>query len=113
MYEAWSNTIMKKYTDIPTYVRDEVYRRDGIEGHPCCIYCGSPRHLELAHYVPRSRGGRGVPENLAVLCTKCHKELDNGSNTTLSRDIKEVFRDWLCYNYPGWNEEGVVYKKYE
>lgn len=102
---------MKKYTDISPEVRQEVMARDSIDGHPCCIYCGSPKFLELAHYVPRSRGGMGVPENLAVLCTKCHRELDNGSNITLSRDIKEVFRDWLVFNYPGWSEKGAIYRK--
>lgn len=102
---------MKEFTGISKSAREEVLERDSIDGHPCCIYCGSPRHLEIAHYIPRSRGGMGIPENLAVLCTKCHKELDNGSDITLTRDIKEVFRDWLEYNYPGWNEEGQVYRK--
>ena len=102
---------MKEHTDIPKNVRRVVLERDSIDNHPCCIYCGSPRFLEIAHYVPRSRGGMGVPENLAVLCIKCHRELDNGSDTTLSRDIKEVFRDWLVRCYPGWNEEGVTYRK--
>ena len=102
---------MKKFTDIRPDVRTTVMQRDSIDGHPCCIYCGSPRYLEIAHYVPRSRGGMGVPENLAVLCTKCHRALDNGSDISLARDIKEVFRFWLAFNYPNWNEEGVTYRK--
>ena len=102
---------MKQQTDIPFAVRQAVMKRDSLDGAPCCIYCGSPKFIELAHYVPRSRGGMGVESNLACLCHKCHEALDNGSDIRKARDIKMVFKDWMVRCYPGWTEEGQVYRK--
>lgn len=49
-------------------------------GEPSCFACGWHDDdkltfgLERAHVIPRSVGGGDDPENLALLCSKCHKE---------------------------------------
>ena len=94
-------------TDISSKVRRIVLERDSVDGAPCCIYCGAPRGIQIAHFVSRGRGGKGVPENLACLCYRCHAALDNGSDIQKAKDIKAVFRDHLTRLYPGWNEEDL------
>lgn len=50
----------------------EVLSRDGT----WCVWCGRvmwPRDLTVEHLLPRARGGRGVPENLAVACRRCNR----------------------------------------
>ena len=39
--------------------------------NPCKI-CGSRDNLQLDHIIPREDGGTDDPENLQVLCKKCH-----------------------------------------
>ena len=102
---------MKSHTDIPLSVRNKVKDRDSIDGVACCIYCGSPYGIEIAHFVPRSKGGMGKETNLACLCRKCHSALDNGADTQKAKDIKETFRYWLMRNYPDWEEEKQIYRK--
>lgn len=99
---------MRKATDIPLKVRERVLERDSIDGAPCCIYCGSPKNLQMAHFVPRSRGGKGVETNLACLCVACHAMFDMGDGTY----IRQVFIDHLKSHYPGWSEEDQVYTKW-
>lgn len=46
--------------------------RDG----PVCVWCARrlwPRDLTVEHLLPRARGGRGLPENLAVACRACNR----------------------------------------
>ena len=46
--------------------------RDG----PACLWCGRhawPADLTAEHLLPRSRGGRGRDENLAVACRDCNR----------------------------------------
>jgi 5-methylcytosine-specific restriction endonuclease McrA len=50
----------------------ELIARDG----ETCIWCGGmrwPSDLTAEHLLPRSRGGRGLPENLAVACRSCNR----------------------------------------
>lgn len=102
---------MKDYTDISPKERRRVRDRDSIEDTPCCIFCGSPYNIEIAHYVPRSRGGIGQRTNLACLCRSCHATLDNGADNKKADEIREVFKDWLMRNYPNWTEEEQIYRK--
>ena len=41
--------------------------------HGRCVVCGKPGH-EVHHVVYRSHGGRDVPDNLALLCVRCHED---------------------------------------
>lgn len=41
-----------------------------------CVWCGRapwPADLTAEHLLPRSRSGRGLPENLAVACRSCNR----------------------------------------
>ena len=63
-----------KATDITPKVRREVMERD-----KRCVNCGRTNMLTISHvYVSRAHGGKGIPTNLAVLCTVCHGHMDNG-----------------------------------
>lgn len=103
---------MKKFTDIPLKEREKVKERDSIDGAACCIYCGSPYNIEIAHYVPRSKGGLGKETNLACLCRECHRILDNG-DPEKAKQIKEIFKDKLERAYPNWSEKEQIYRRYK
>lgn len=50
----------------------ELIARDG----QTCVWCGRElwtADLTAEHLLPRSRGGRGTPENLAVACRGCNR----------------------------------------
>lgn len=102
---------MRDFTKITPKERQAVRNRDSIDGAPCCIYCGSPHGIEIAHYVPRSRGGMGIRTNLACLCHNCHALLDNGNDPKMAEEIRETFKGWLKLNYPSWSEEKQIYRK--
>jgi len=41
-----------------------------------CVWCGRlawPDDLTVEHLLPKTRGGRGIPENLAVACRRCNR----------------------------------------
>ena len=39
-----------------------------------CEKCGATGKLTIHHKVPKSEGGNLMPENVMVLCRKCHRE---------------------------------------
>jgi len=82
-----------------------VYDRD----KHCCIFCGSPYAMPEAHFIPRSLGGLGVPENILTVCRPCHDKFDRG--TREERDeMREYARDYLKAHYPDWDEDSLYYK---
>ena len=68
------------YRNVPYRVqqasRKNILNRDGMR----CMYCGhkfDPWDLTLDHIFPRSRGGKGVWENLISACKSCnHRKAD-------------------------------------
>lgn len=51
---------------------DGVISRDGAS----CLWCGRaswPGDLTLEHLLPKTRGGRGIPENVVVACCRCNR----------------------------------------
>jgi hypothetical protein len=61
----------KNRATIPPSVRREVMARDG---HRCrTAGCGGAHFLDVHHIVPRALGGTNDPENLATLCSACHR----------------------------------------
>lgn len=96
-----------KALDISPAVRGAVYERD--EG--LCVYCKMPGNPE-AHFIPRSRGGLGIEQNILTLCRDCHNKYDFGRR--LEREgMREYFRAYLEIKYPDWDESKLTYKKGE
>ena len=68
-----------------------------------------------AHYIPRSKGGLGIEENIVTLCTeftlnKCHRKYDFG-NKDERKKIGNIIKNYLQSKYDNWNEEQLYYKK--
>lgn len=82
-----------------------VYDRD--EG--MCVVCGRPG-LPEAHYIPRSKGGLGIEQNVVTLCRTCHRDMDQGF-WEVSASIKDIVRDYLAAHYEDWSEKDLVYRK--
>lgn len=98
--------------------RKEIIKRD----HGECIFCrmrykpGEAGNFavgikEIMHYVPRSQGGLGIPENGAVGCRWHHEMLDNGSQGN-REEMLGIFREYLEGIYPGWDKKKLTYDKW-
>ena len=94
-----------KAVAITPEVRRIVEERDG----GCCIFCGRPGRGE-AHFINRSQGGLGIPENLLTVCRYCHGQMDNGQATKLYRAKAE---EYLKSKYPTWEQSQLTYNKWE
>lgn len=94
----------QKKTDIDSRTRQEVHRRDGYR----CVYCGrTDKPIELAHYISRSQGGLGVPQNLISLCIDCHRYYDGNYRN----DMKGFFTEYLKSAYADWSEDKIIFTK--
>ena len=94
----------KQYTDIPPKVKAEVLARD-----KWCVFCGK-QGSPNAHYLPRSKGGLGIEQNILTLCWECHNRYDH---TTERQKMMEFFRNYLKDIYPDWDEEELIYRKWQ
>lgn len=95
-----------KITDIPPKVKKIVHERDNGR----CVVCGLAG-MPNAHFIPRSKGGKGIPENIVTLCLYCHHNYDNGN---LREEIGNRIREYLKSKYgDSWNEEKLIYNKWE
>ena len=99
--------------------RVKIVERD----HGECIFCMVRYHMKgagwyaltiksIMHYIPRSKGGLGIPENGAVGCQWHHEMLDNG-NTGRRKEMMHIFKDYLKERYPEWDEKKLVYSKWD
>ena len=88
--------------------RKAIYRRDGYQ----CALCGSTRHLQIHHYIPRGKGGRDIPQNLITLCSDCHA-LVHGFNAhdypdmtpeSVEQAIVEYLADYYAPDWYPWEE---------
>ena len=101
-----------KATDISMSVKKKVWERD--KGR--CVLCGNYCNvMPNAHFIPRSKGGLGIEENIITLCTeltpnKCHRRYDFGTKEE-REEIREYLREYLKSKYPNWNEDDLYYKK--
>ena len=77
------------------------------DGHKC-IFCGSFNCRGEAHYIRRSQGGLGIPENILCVCRNCHYQLDESQAKALFRKKAEGY---LKSIYPDWDEKKLVFKK--
>ena len=96
-----------KATQISTKTKRIVYERD----NGICVVCGR-QGLPEAHYIPRSAGGLGIEQNIVCLCRDCHNKFDFGDGETC-RLMGETIKAYLQSKYPDWNEDDLVYRKYE
>lgn len=109
-----NKTKRSKATDITMEVKKRVWERD--KGR--CVVCGNNRNvMPNAHYIPRSKGGLGIEQNIVTLCTeftpnKCHRKFDFG-NRKEHDHIKQIIKRYLEGQYENWNEEELIYKKYK
>ena len=100
-----SNT-RAKVCEITPKVRKIVTERDNGR----CVLCGR-RGFPNAHFVKRSQGGMGIPENIVTLCPDCHYQEDFGKN---SKWYEEQIEKYLkTYYGEEWRKEDLVYKKWK
>ena len=97
-----------KATDISQAVKEEVWNRDNYK----CIFCHTevPKSNANAHFITRSAGGLGIPQNVFTACNECHHEQDNGKNT---KEYDKLAENHLkkCYG-DNWDKSKLIYKKY-
>lgn len=96
---------LSKACDISPEVRKEVKKRDNNQ----CIICGSSWGLQVAHFIPRSRLGLGIPQNLGLMCLKCHQSYDQSKYHKL---YEKAFREYLKQQYEDWDESNLTYSKW-
>lgn len=97
-----------KATEIPQKVKEEVWIRD----KKICIFCGKsvPVKYACCHFIPRSAGGLGIPQNIFTACENCHREQDNGLNTKeYDRKAKKHLKNIYGAD---WKIDKLIYKKY-
>ena len=99
-------TKRSKACDITQAVKKKVWERD----EQRCIICGSPNAMPNAHYIPRSKGGLGIEQNIVTLCQNCHHKTDN----TAERPVYlKYIKGYLQGKYGDeWDEEKLTYKKF-
>lgn len=103
-----------KARSIPKAVKQAVAKRDSFDGHPCCIYCGTPAPPEnptafsCAHFASRAHLGLGTERNILTLCPGCHRRYDQ---TTDREKMRSFFREYLKEKYPNWDENELYYRK--
>lgn len=85
---------------------------DWAEAHERCWRCGYKTILEKCHIIPAKLGGGATPNNLVLLCSRCHREAPNHQNP-------EYMWRWLrstCVSFydtywtiRGWEEFEVMF----
>jgi len=62
-----------------------------------CLICGTESNIKVHHILPRTMGGKDIPENLIPLCHECHLKAHNGSfsSGTLNQELLYRFKDFI------------------
>lgn len=107
-----------KARDFSRKAKEQIAERDSIDGWPCCVRCGlaappnnkgsMPLVWSNAHFIARSQGGLGTPENGLTLCPVCHRRYDQSIHRAEDR---EYYRAYLKSKHENWNEEALIYRK--
>lgn len=93
-------------------ISEEVKQRVWCRDAGRCVWCGrrGPYVLPEAHFIPRSKGGLGITENVLTLCRTCHDRYDHGDRREREM-MKDRFREYLKQWHPGWDESKLYYHK--
>lgn len=67
--------------------------------------------LDAMHYIPKSKMGLGILENLVLGCRYHHHLLDNGGKGYRDEMLK-LTEKHLKSLYPNWKREELVYRKW-
>ena len=113
---------MSSYTKL-LQVSKETYS-EVLERDKQCIFCKinykmNPKFpntmdcmiMDAMHFIPKSKMGLGIPENLAIGCRYHHHMLDNGTGGHRNEMLK-IMTDYLKSIYPDWNKKNLVYRKW-
>lgn len=89
---GFSTTLNKYYSDnqrslMTRELREYIKQRDNYTCQICGKYMPDEVGLQIDHIIPVSKGGKTVPSNLQVLCSKC-----NGNKSNKIGSIKEEKR---------------------
>lgn len=104
-----------KATEFTPQVRQVIRQRD----QNTCLFCRLGKYGEsdtkwlppdIMHYINRSAGGLGIPQNGVCGCRYHHALLDNG-NKGYRPEMLEDMKTYLMSRYPDWNEEKLYYRK--
>ena len=58
-------------------LRKEIMERDNYTCQKCGKYMPDEVGLHIDHIIPVSKGGKSIPSNLQVLCSKCNGKKSN------------------------------------
>jgi len=61
---------------------------DWLEAHTHCWRCGCEKNLQRCHIIPHALGGKDEPGNIVLLCSRCHADGPNVTDT-------DVMWDWI------------------
>lgn len=98
-----------KACEISQKIKEIVWNRDSQK----CICCGRwvPKTCANAHFIPRSKSGLGIEQNIITLCLDCHRNFDNSDKR---QEYKKIFREYLQKMYgEKWREEDLMYNKWK
>ena len=95
-----------KALEIPQKVKRIVFERDNGQ----CILCGAPG-LPEAHFIPRSKGGLGIEQNIVTLCRECHRRFDQSDDrkfiaefitkgSTYTKCLRVMEKTHMCRSRP-------------
>ena len=103
-----------KARDFDRKTKEEIAKRDSIDGWPCCVFCGAAAPTDRipvwsnAHFISRAQGGLGIARNGLTLCPTCHRRYDQSTDRS---EMRGYFREYLKDQYEDWNEEDLIYRK--
>lgn len=78
---------------ISRFIRKLVFDRDENK----CLCCGSTQNLTIDHIIPKSKGGKSVPDNYQTLCSACNGLRGNKTTTDYRRNKPEWWLQILKY----------------
>lgn len=94
-----------KATSISRATKKAVWQRD----FGRCVLCGSANAGPYCHFIRRSQGGLGIPENIWTGCQRCHEAFDSEG---IGGPLHERMRGYFRTLYPEWDKIDLVYRKW-